>query len=132
MFQLNLGVPFKLDFGLSGTVATRLCYFTRKSRGRAPGVTIPSGGGTMPIHLAALVPSSSSIASFLGKQLKDPAMKALGMDPLSKAFRKAIESFLSSLQEEYQRHEGLRTLLQDSVEASVSAFVSTESVQEVL
>jgi hypothetical protein len=44
----------------------------------------------MTIHLAPLVPSSSSIA--FGKQLKDPSMKALGMDRLSNAFRKAIES----------------------------------------
>lgn len=86
----------------------------------------------MPLHLAALVPSPSSIASFLSKQLRDPTMKALGLDPISKAFRKAIESFLLSLQEEYQRHAVLHTLLQASVEASVSAFVGAESVHETL
>jgi hypothetical protein len=86
----------------------------------------------MPLHLAALVPSSSSIGSFLGTQLKDPAMKALGMDPLSKALRKAMESFLMALEEEYQRHEVLHTLLQDSIEAAISTFVNAESVQDVL
>jgi NACHT conflict system protein/NACHT domain-containing protein len=86
----------------------------------------------MPLHLVALVPSSSSISSFLGKQLKDPTMKALGMDPLSKALRKAIESFLLALEEEYQRHEVLHTLLQASVEESISIFVGAEPVQEVL
>ena len=59
-------------------------------------------------------------------------MKALGMDPLSKAFHKAMESFLLALQGEYQRHEVLHTLLEEFVEASVSAFVAAESVQEVL
>lgn len=70
----------------------------------------------MPLHFAALVPSSSSVASFLGKQFKDPAMKALGIDPVSKAFRKGMESFLLSLQAEYQRHAVLLALLQDSID----------------
>jgi hypothetical protein len=54
------------------------------------------------------------------------------MDPLSKALRRGIESFLQSLEAEFRRREALQTLLQDSIEASVSAFVNAESVQEAL
>jgi hypothetical protein len=86
----------------------------------------------MPLHFAALAPSSSSIASFISKQLKDPAMQALGMDTMSRAFRQATRSFLVALQNEFQRHSSLPTLMQESVEASVSEFVNAESVQEVL
>src|SRR4051812_10385192 len=86
----------------------------------------------MPLQFASLVPGASSVAKFVAKQLKDPAMRALGMDPLSRAFRRAMESFLSALQGEYQRHQSLHTLLQNSIEESVSAFIEAESVQDVL
>jgi hypothetical protein len=86
----------------------------------------------MPLHFAAFAPTLSSIAKFLGTQLKDPTMRILGMDVRSRAFHKAIESFLLALQDEYQRHEILPTILTELVESSVSTFVAAESLQEVL
>jgi hypothetical protein len=86
----------------------------------------------MPVHFAALVPSLSSIASSLANQLKTPLAKSLGLDPASKAVRKAIECFLLAMQAEYERVEPLRTLLHDPIEDSVSSFINSESVQEVL
>jgi HEAT repeat protein len=104
------------------------------SLGNLPGGTILSkaGGDKNATSFRRVGSYFASIAKFLGKQLKDPAMKALGVDPLSKAFRRALESFLLSLQAEYERREVLHTLLRDSIEASVSAFVNAESVHEAL
>src|SRR5579871_183209 len=96
------------------------------------GVSILKVGGSMPLHLVALVPSASSIGTFLTKQLKAPLAKGLGLDALSKAFRKAIECFLLAMQGEYESVEPLRTLLHESVEDSVSSFINSESVQELL
>ena len=86
----------------------------------------------MPLHLAALVPSSSSIVGFVARQLKSPVAKGLGLDVLSKAYRRGIEKFLLAMESEFERSETFNTLLQGSIKESVSSFINSEAVQELL
>jgi energy-coupling factor transporter ATP-binding protein EcfA2 len=59
-------------------------------------------------------------------------MRALALDPLSKALRDAIRAFLELFETEYQLREPLTTLLEESVKKSVAAFIASEAVQELL
>jgi energy-coupling factor transporter ATP-binding protein EcfA2 len=102
------------------------------SRARGIYAVRPGRGQLMPIHLVALTPSLSSIGKFLGTQLKDPAKRALRIDPLSKALHKGIQSFLVAFEAEYERREIFTTLLEGSTKESVSAFVREPSVLEAL
>ncbi len=86
----------------------------------------------MPIHLVALAPKLASVAKFVGAQLKDPAKRAIGIDPMSKALHKGVESFLTVFQFEYQRRETLTTLLEASTKESVSAFVHEPATLGIL
>ena len=84
------------------------------------------------VHLASAVPSVSSLAKFLGSELKEPAKKTLSLDSLSKALRQANERFLAAFEEEYQRHETLSTLLGPPTLKSASTFVGEPSAQTLL
>jgi NACHT N-terminal Helical domain 2/NACHT domain len=86
----------------------------------------------VPSHLALLIPQLSTIAKAAAAQLKDPAMKALGLDSFSKALRKANQSFLELFEAEYARRETLATLLAEEGKKSVSAFIGSDAVQEFL
>src|SRR5579859_7307844 len=86
----------------------------------------------MPIHLIVLAPKLTWIAKFVGTQLKDPAKRAIGIDPMSKALHKGVESFLAAFEAEYERRETLSTLLEESTKDSVSAFVHEPSTLQLL
>jgi len=86
----------------------------------------------MPAHLALFVPGLPAVAKFVAGQLKDPAMKALALDPLSKALYRGLETFLVLFEHEYQVHEALPSLLAESTKESVSVFLKAEAVQQVL
>jgi len=86
----------------------------------------------MPLHLLKLLPPTSSIVSFVATQIKSPAVRALRLDPLSQGFREAIEALLSAFEREFVREETLYSFLQESVDASITAFLGSEAVRESL
>jgi hypothetical protein len=86
----------------------------------------------MPIHLVALAPKLASITQFVGSQLKDPAKRAIGVDPMSKALQKGVESFLAAFEAEYEQRETFSTLLEGPTKESVSAFVHEPSTLALL
>src|ERR1700676_4238979 len=86
----------------------------------------------MPIHLVPLAPKLASIAQFVGSQLKDPAKRAIGIDPMSKALHKGVESFLAAFEAEYELRETFSPLLEGPTKEAVSAFVREPSTLALL
>jgi hypothetical protein len=86
----------------------------------------------MPLHLVGLTPSLASIAKFVGTQMRSPAKRALGIDPMSKALHKGVQSFLSAFEAEYERREPFATLLEGAAKESVSAFIHSPAGLDAL